>query len=542
MMGYLRADYAIKLVILIAVYFVTAKFGLSLNAVSGFATLVWLPTGIALAATLLFGYRMWPGIALAAFLVNLQAGAGPLLALGIAAGNTLEAMTGAYLLNRFVRFNQKLEQLKDVVGLMVLAAVFSTMVSATVGVVSLLIAGIVDPASFAVTWVTWWTGDALGNLVIAPLILLWVKRPLPPFSLDKTIEAFGLAVLLVAVSFVVFRGIPALGIGHFTLSFMIFPVLIWVALRFGMRGSVTATFLVAVIAVWGAVVSLEPPAANMLSSRLLLVQSFVGVTAITFMTMAAIVSEVIRSQQQTVDLTKQRAHLLSLNRSKDEFITLASHQLRTPATAVKQYIGMMLDNYAGKLSKSQRGMLEVAYDSNERQLEVANSLLNVAQIDAGTVQLHVQRVDLVPLLTAIARDQTAMLKKRDQTLHIGYSHRRLVIPGDKAKLGMVFENIIDNASKYSMPGTAIEVELFKDGDCVIIEVKDEGVGITKPDQKKLFKKFSRIENPLSIEVGGTGLGLYWARKVVDLHEGRITVVSEPEMGSTFRISLPLKNE
>src|SRR4030095_9871766 len=129
-----RLKYASKLAILIIAYFVTARIGLSLDAVGGFATLVWPPSGIALAALLIFGYRYWPGITIAAFLVNLVTGAPPLVALGIAVGNTLEPLLGAYLLNRFTGLHHSLDRLKDVIGLVVFAAIVSTSVSATIGV------------------------------------------------------------------------------------------------------------------------------------------------------------------------------------------------------------------------------------------------------------------------------------------------------------------------------------------------------------------------------------------------------------------------
>lgn len=136
--------YLAKVAILFALYFSTGKLGLMMGAVGGFAPLVWPPTGISLAALLLFGYRLWPGVAVGAFLVNLSSGAPPLVATGIALGNTLEALSGAYLLRRYAGWRNSLDHLRDVLALLVLAALLSTMVSATMGVSSLWLGGVIS--------------------------------------------------------------------------------------------------------------------------------------------------------------------------------------------------------------------------------------------------------------------------------------------------------------------------------------------------------------------------------------------------------------
>src|SRR5713101_6091918 len=157
-------------------YFSTATLGLSLGAVSGVAAAVWPPTGIALAALLLGGYRLWPGIAFGAFLVNVSAGAPVLVACGMAVGNTLEALVGSALLMRVVGFRPALDRLRDVVGLVVLAAGLSTLVSATIGVTSGWLGGVIPSATSWKAWWTWWLGDAMGDLVVAPLLLIWSGR------------------------------------------------------------------------------------------------------------------------------------------------------------------------------------------------------------------------------------------------------------------------------------------------------------------------------------------------------------------------------
>jgi signal transduction histidine kinase len=239
-------------------------------------------------------------------------------------------------------------------------------------------------------------------------------------------------------------------------------------------------------------------------------------------------------------LTEQRRQLIELNRVKDEFISLASHQLRTPATGVKQYLGMILEGYAGvDVPPELRHMIEVAYASNERQLKIVNDLLKVASVDAGKVKIVTRDCDMTDLVDAVLNESRSVYESRNQKVVIQNNCKQYVVRIDDRLMRMVLENIIDNASKYSPEGKTITIDLKCTKKYLTIKVQDEGVGIAPQDLDKLFRKFSRIDNELSTHVGGTGLGLYWARHVVELHNGKILVSSEPGKGSTFTIRLPM---
>lgn len=246
------------------------------------------------------------------------------------------------------------------------------------------------------------------------------------------------------------------------------------------------------------------------------------------------------SEERFRSMVDQQTALVELNDAKDEFISLASHQLRTPATGVKQFIGMLLENYFGKISGDQRTMLEYAYESNERQLEVINDLLRVAQVDAGKVLLKKQKCDLAKMLEDIMQEQRAQFARREQRVLLDRPKEPVVAAVDRNRMRMVIENLIDNASKYTPDGKRITVSIHKLplGKYVSIKVKDEGVGIAAQDMPKLFQKFSRLDNPLSIQVGGTGIGLYWAKKIVDLHDGSIALRSKPGRGTIFTVKIP----
>lgn len=231
-------------------------------------------------------------------------------------------------------------------------------------------------------------------------------------------------------------------------------------------------------------------------------------------------------------------YLLDLNRSKDEFISIASHQLRTPATAVKQYVGMLLEGFAGELEEQQRQLLKKAYESNERQLKIVSDLLKVAQVDAGKIMLRKAEVPLNSLVKEVIHDLRSIFEGRGQTAEFSEPDHEVYLEVDAASMRMVLENIIDNASKYSEADTTVTVSIEDAEAYVAVHITDEGVGIDPATATKLFEKFSRLDNALSTKVGGTGLGLYWAKKIVDLHGGDIIHRANERMGTTFTVKLP----
>lgn len=238
-------------------------------------------------------------------------------------------------------------------------------------------------------------------------------------------------------------------------------------------------------------------------------------------------------------LLKQRQHELEqLNLSKDEFISLASHQLRTPATAIKQLLGMLLEGFRGDLPPDLSPIIKKAYESNERQIDIVNSLLKVAQIDAGKLILQAAPVDLRRMLREIAEQQSDTAIARRQKIDVVVPKSIADLHLDGAHFRMALENLVDNASKYTPAEGTIELSASQTADEVIISIKDNGVGIAPEDIDKLFTKFGRIPNELSDSVGGSGLGLYWAERVIRLHGGRIAVESKPSEGTVFYIHLP----
>lgn len=227
-----------------------------------------------------------------------------------------------------------------------------------------------------------------------------------------------------------------------------------------------------------------------------------------------------------------------LDIAKSDFVAIASHQLRTPASSVKQYIGMLLSGYAGKVPEVQRKMLQTAYESNERQIIIVNDLLYVAQIESGNLRMKPEVTDIAALLKDIVDELTPRFSASEQTLKFSSKIRHFYCRVDAALMRMVIENILDNAHKYSNTNKRIMVRFAVTDKHIGITITDQGVGIAPEDMKRLFHKFSRVDNPLSSVAGGSGLGLYLSHKLVAMHGGKIEVTSKEGKGSTFTISLP----
>ncbi|HEV3263102.1 MAG TPA: MASE1 domain-containing protein [Gemmataceae bacterium] len=294
----------VEMPVLAAVYFGAARLGLHLGFVEQVSA-VWPPTGIALAAVLLFGYRIWPGIGAGAFLANAVAHEPLLTACGIALGNTLEAVIGAWLLQQLVDFRRPLARLRDVLGLVVLAAMLSTAVSATIGVASLCLGGVQPWAQAGSLWGVWWLGDAVGDLVMAPVLLTWAAGSGPGWRPRRLAEAAALFVALTGVCVVVFAGGAGMLGPNGPLEYTIFPLVIWAALRFEPPATAWVTFVASGIAIWGTLNGLGPFTRGTDPESLVLLQSFMGVVAVTGLVLAAATAD-----RREADDSLRRSHSL----------------------------------------------------------------------------------------------------------------------------------------------------------------------------------------------------------------------------------------
>ncbi len=274
---------------LAAVYYLGAKLGLRFAYINSSVTTIWPPAGIALAAFVLFGYRVWPAIFGAAFLANFTTTGAVLPSLGIAIGNTIEGLLAAYLVNRFARGGRVFDRVRDILRFTVLAALVSTTVAASIGVASLAFGGLLSWSEAPRVWLTWWLGDAVGDIVVAPVLILCIGvKPAPGWGRRQTLEAIAAALITGLVTFAIFGGLfPA---RHYSITMLLWPVMIWVAFRFGPRETATAILIVSIIAILRTLQGFGPYGHLSPGESLTLLQVWTGITAVTSLVLSAVVA------------------------------------------------------------------------------------------------------------------------------------------------------------------------------------------------------------------------------------------------------------
>lgn len=239
------------------------------------------------------------------------------------------------------------------------------------------------------------------------------------------------------------------------------------------------------------------------------------------------------------DITREKV----IERTKTEFVSIAAHQLRTPLSAIKWTLEMLLSGDLGEITSEQREFIQKSYDSNERMIDLINDLLNVTRIEEGRYVFRQEVLDITELLDSILASYETMIKQKEITVKFNKPRRRLPnIVADKEKLELAISNLIDNAVKYSSRQGKIYIDLVGDGEKIRLSVKDAGVGIPEDQQKRIFSKFFRGANVMKLETEGNGLGLFIAKNIVDAHEGKIWFESKEGEGSTFFVEIPTKKE
>ena len=270
--------------VLAGIYFIAARLGMGLASVQPDTLPVWPCSGIALAALLLRGNAVWPGILLGAFSANVMAGGSVWASIAIATGNTVEGLVGVWLVRRFGGGFDALERAQGIVKFALYAGLLSTAIAATIGVTSLTLLGYRPWEQDPSIWLRWWMGDATGDVLVAPLLLLWRSRP--RLTWQRWLELAVLVTGLIVVGAMVFNGVFVPG-KSYSLEFLCMPFLIWAAFRFGRRGAALANVALAGTAIWGTVHERGPFAVGSPNVSLLLVQLFLSVCAVTTLGLAA---------------------------------------------------------------------------------------------------------------------------------------------------------------------------------------------------------------------------------------------------------------
>src|SRR6266576_3282812 len=528
-----RLSVVTTFVTLTLVYFVAGKLGLKLAFLQASASPVWPPAGIALGALLVFGYRTWPAIFVGAFLVNVTTAGNVATSLVIAAGNTLEAICGAWLVNRFASGIRVFDRSRDVFKF-AFAAAASTVISPTVGVTGLMLAGFVDWTRYGAVWVTWWLGDATGDLIFAPVVILWAIGAPPRWNRNKAFEVGLLLLLLVALGEAIFGGWFPINAKNYPIAFICGPIVIWMAFRMSQRETATGIFIVSAIAIWGTLQNFGPFVMETQNQSLLILQIATAVLTLTAMALAAGMAERRRAEAA---LERQKSLVESANRTKDNFLAMLSHELRTPLTPVV----LALETLQARWPENEeaRATLEMIRRNIAVESHLIDDLLDLTRISKGKLELslatldaHVQVCNVVEMCRAEAEAKKIRLQ-----VNLGATDHH--IAGDEARFQQIIWNLLKNAFKFSRRAGKVMISSTNESpQQLTISVQDEGIGIAPDVIERIFDPFEQGERSLKERFGGLGLGLAICKSLTQAHGASLIAKSDGiNRGATFSLTI-----
>src|SRR5215813_4632356 len=515
------------------VYFIVGKFGLMLASLHASASPVWPSAGIALAAILLIGYRVWPAIFVGAFLVNITNAGDVATSLAIATGNTLEALAGAWLVIRFARGKNFCDRPQDVFKFALVGAT-STVISASFGVTSLALAGFADWAHYGAIWLTWWLGDVTGDLVFAPLAVLWSVGLQRGWSKKEAPEVGVLFLLLVVLSSVVFGGWLEISSRNYPITFICGPIVIWTAFRFSQRETATGIFILSAIAVWGTLHGFGPFVRETENASLIALQSWIAVLVITAMALSAGMAERRRVEEE---LQQQKSIVEAANRTKDHFIAMLSHELRTPLTPVIS----ALESLETEPTQTQdvKASLAMIRRNIELETQLIDDLLDFTRIARDKMQLRFVPIDAHQAVLNVIEICRADARTKKLHVHVNLRANPHYVTADGAKFQQIVWNLLKNAIKFTPEGGDITISSDNPSESVFtVKVHDTGIGMEPEVMQRIFNPFEQGNRSFEHRVGGLGLGLAISKSLAQAHGGTLTAQSNgSNRGSTFTLSM-----
>ena len=516
------------------IYIVAGKLALKLAFVNASASPVWPPAGIALAALLVLGYRVWPAIFIGAFAVNFWTTLNILSSIGIACGNTLEAMCGAWLVNQFANGIRVFDRPRDVFKFG-LAALVSTMVSPTIGVSSLAITGFAQWSHFSTIWSTWWLGDASGDLMITPLLVLWsVPVTQRKWNEKEVLEVSVLLLLLIVLGQIVFGGWLPISARNYPFSFICGPIVIWTAFRFTPRETATGIFILSSIAVWGTLNGFGPFVLRTENQSLLMLQAWTAALTITAMAIAAAIAERNRAQSA---IEQQKDEVEAANRTKDNFLAMLSHELRTPLTPVMAAIDTLEAD--GPRSLEAKNSIAMIRRNVELESQLIDDLLDLTRIAKDKLQLRFGPLDSHEIINNVVEICRPEATARDLKVHVNLRAGAHFVSGDAAKFQQIIWNLLKNAIKFTADNGEITISTTNpESQLLAISVHDNGIGIEPEIMNRIFDPFEQGERAFERRYGGLGLGLAISKSLAQAHGGTLVARSDGRgRGSTFILTI-----
>ncbi|TMC85924.1 MAG: hypothetical protein E6J06_02465 [Chloroflexi bacterium] len=510
-------------------YWVAARLSLNLALVHGQVTPIWPPTGIALVTFLLLGRRMWPAIALGALAVNLPLGPSPLGAAFIACGNTLAPLVSAELLRR-AGFRRQLDRMRDAVAIVVLGALFGMTVSATIGSSVLTLSGVVPMNNFASTWAVWWAGDAMGVLLVAPMLLSLAPRPgLRHMGWRRSAELTALLAGIGVVTYFLFEN-------QFRIEYLVLPLIAVAAWRFRLAGAAPAALIASVIAAWAAVNAVGPFASESLLEKMVTLQAFnVSLSLASFL-----LASFADARLQREEMTRLYASASLAIAAKTGAIDAAAHELGPPVAVLTSYLAILSNGNLGPPPPKWRASLNVMADKAWQVNQVMNELVEAARIESKTQPTNRAYLDLRDAVQKAVERAGPRVEVSGARIATTLGPEAVPVDADARQIGRILDNLINNSLTYAARPPRLKLDAVAERGRAVVHVIDNGVGMSPLERARVFQPFHRTQDPAFSSVPGAGLGLYTSRKLAEVNQGRLSLErSEPGVGTCFALELPL---
>jgi signal transduction histidine kinase len=509
-------------------YWFAASLSLRLALVHGQVTPIWPPTGIALVAILVFGRRVWPAVFVGALAVNLPIGPSALGAAFIAAGNTLAPLTAAALLRR-VHFRIELDRLRDAAAIIVLGALVAMTISATIGTLVLVLWGGVPLDSFWSTWAVWWTGDAMGVLLVAPFILSLLPNASAPVpTLWTAAELVALLLVIGVVTFILFQN-------DLRLEYLVFPLIMLAAWRFRLRGAAPAALVASGVAIWAAVQGTGPFGNENLFQKMVTLQVFNIFLALTSFVLAAF----IEARYRAAEMTRLYVSATAASQAKSSFLNMAAHELLTPLTVFTGYLSLLSGGSLGKAPDAWETPVNILMQKTREMERIVSDLQNASSLEVVDPNLGREVIDLRKIVNEAVERAHPRAELLRAEIVVNVPPDPVLVEADEDHLGRVMDDLINNAFTYTIRAPRLVIGLSKRSRKAIVEVEDNGVGIPAAERERVFDRLYRVVDP-QVVVPGIGLGLYICRQLAQSYGGSLVVESsKPGKGSVFALALPL---